>query len=148
MKLTYKGDYALKIILDLAQRYDHGLSRVKDISERQDIPKKYLEQIIIILKSAGYIRSRRGPDGGISLAKPPEKIRLGEIIRLTDGATSPITCISKTEPSKCRDFGRCPFVDMWRDIRDYTNGIVDNTTFADIVEKSKKISVKHPDYNI
>ncbi|MDI6756398.1 MAG: Rrf2 family transcriptional regulator [Endomicrobiia bacterium] len=148
MKLTYKGDYALKIILDLAQYYEKGLVRVKDISERQDIPKKYLEQIILILKGAGYVRSRRGPDGGIALAKPPEKIRLGEIIRLTDGATSPITCVSKTEPSSCRAFAGCPFVDMWRDIRDYTNRIVDHTTFADMLDRVKIIETTEPDYAI
>lgn len=148
MKLTFKGDYALKIMLDLAQNYEKGLVRIKDISKRQDIPVKYLEQIILILKGAGFVRSRRGPDGGVALARSPQKIRIGEIIRLMDGATSPITCISKTEPSKCRDLAKCPFVGMWRDIRDYTNAIVDSTTFADMAERAKKMAGKSPDYSI
>ncbi len=151
MRITYKGDYALKIILDLAEHYysEKKLVQMKEISKRQDIPLKYLEQIVLVLKGAGYIRSRRGPEGGLILSRPPEKIKVGEIIRLMDGTTSPITCISKTEPSKCRDIDRCPFVDMWLDIRNYTNKIVDNTTFADLVKKlEEKISKKTLDYVI
>ena len=151
MRITYKGDYALKIILDLAMDYYNKdcLVQMKDISKRQDIPIKYLEQIVLILKGAGYIRSRRGPEGGLRLARNPREIKVGEIIRLMDGTTSPITCVSKTEPSKCRDIRSCPFVDMWDDIRNYINNIVDKTTFADLVEKMKeRFSKKAPDYVI
>jgi Rrf2 family protein len=148
MRITYKGDYAMKILLDLSLNYTKGLAQIKDISKRQDIPLKYLEQIILILKGSGYLRSKRGPVGGIILAKPPEKIKLGEIIRLMDGSTAPITCVSKTESSKCAYDSRCPFRSIWNDIRNYTNSIVDNTTFADMVEKTKNLSAKSLDYAI
>lgn len=148
MKITYKGDYALKILLDLSLNYDKGLVQIKDISKRQDIPVKYLEQIVLILKGAGYVGSRRGPEGGVYLAKPPEKIKMGQIIRLMEGSTSPISCVSKTAPSKCNFFNRCPFVEMWTDIRDFTSKIIDNTTFADISKKLKNMSIKSPDYSI
>lgn len=156
MKITFKGDYALKILLDLSLNYldngiginSKGLVQIKDISKRQDIPIKYLEQIILILKGAGYVRSRRGPAGGVYLAKPPEEIMIGEIIRLMEGSTSPITCVSRTEPSRCDFSNRCPFIEMWKQIRDFTNKIIDNTTFADIAERLKKMTVKSPDYSI
>jgi len=148
MKITYKGDYALKILLDLSLNYGSELVQIKDISERQDIPIKYLEQIILILKGAGYIVSKRGPRGGVSLSKPPEKIRVGDIVRLMEGTTAPITCVSRTSPSKCNFYRQCPFVDLWTDIRDYTNKVIDGTTFADIAEKMAKMELQSPDYSI
>ncbi|MFA5780325.1 MAG: Rrf2 family transcriptional regulator [Elusimicrobiota bacterium] len=156
MKITFKGDYALKILLDLSLNYpdkgiginSKGLVQIKEISKRQDIPVKYLEQIILILKGAGYVRSKRGPVGGVYLAKPPEKIKVGEIVRLMEGSTSPISCVSRTATSKCSFFRRCPFVEMWTEIRDFTNKIIDGTTFADISEKVESMSVKSPDYSI
>ncbi len=159
MKITFKGDYALKILLDLSLNYgsprlQSGVSKanrlvqIKEISKRQDIPVKYLEQIILLLKGAGYVRSKRGPVGGVYLAKPPEKIKVGEIIRLMEGSTSPISCVSRTAPSKCSFFRRCPFVEMWTEIRDYTNKIIDGTTFGDIADKVKSMTVRAPDYSI
>ncbi len=148
MKITFKGDYAMKIILELSLNYNKGLVQMKDISKRQDIPLKYLEQIILILKGAGYVRSKRGPVGGVTLARSPEKIKLGEIIRLMDGTTSPITCVSKTEPSKCADMSRCVFRFIWNDVRNCINNIVDKTTFADIVEKTKALNKETLSYTI
>jgi len=150
--MTYKGDYALKILLDLTLNYHKGqeqqeLVQIKDIANRQDIPKKYLEQIITTLKGAGFIRSKRGASGGVQLAKQPGSIKLGEVIRLMDGTTSPITCVSRTEHSKCGFYQRCPFKPLWIDIRDYVNNIVDNTTFADIADKYK-VTEKCLDYTI
>lgn len=148
MKITYKGDYALKILLDLALNYGRGLIQVKDISKRQDIPLKYLGQIILTLKSAGYIISKRGHDGGVLLAKPPEKITLGEVVRITDGTTSPITCVSCSEPTKC-DFSRtCPFMPVWAEVRQSINRIVDSTTMLDMVNKYKASTVSAIDYAI
>jgi Rrf2 family transcriptional regulator, cysteine metabolism repressor len=148
VKITYKGDYAMKILLDLALHYQKGLSQLKDISKRQDIPLRYLGQIILSLKSAGYVRSKRGHDGGVELSKPPDRITLGEIIRLMDGTTSPITCISLTKPSKC-DFSKaCPFRPIWSEVRETVNGIVDKTTFADMVDKYTDLPKNYGDYMI
>ena len=140
MKISFKGDYASKAVLDLALHYDHGKIQITDIANRQDIPLKYLSQILLILKGAGYVQSRRGPNGGYWLAKTPAEITLGEIVRLMDGPTSPIACVSKTGYIKCADEPFCPFVEIWVKVRDAVNEIVDHTTFEDIckIAKTKK----------
>lgn len=139
MKLTFKGDYALKIILDLSLNYGKTLAQIKDISKRQDIPKKFLEQIVLLLKSAKYINTIRGPKGGISLAKAPSEITLGEIVRLIEGPTSPIACVSTTGYSKCDFEKKCVFRNVWLDVKERVNEVLDHTTFEDMVEKTKKM---------
>jgi Rrf2 family protein len=139
MKITFKGDYALKIILDLSLNYGKDLTQIKDIAKRQDIPKKFLEQIVLLLKGAKYINTIRGPKGGISLAKMPSEITLGEIVRLIEGPTSPIACVSTTGYSKCDFEKKCVFKGVWLDIKGKINDVLDYTTFEDMVEKTKKI---------
>ncbi|MEI7905065.1 MAG: Rrf2 family transcriptional regulator [Candidatus Firestonebacteria bacterium] len=137
MRISFKGDYALKTLLDLALNIEKGAVKISDIAKRQDIPLKYLEQILLQLKGAGYVNSKRGQDGGYFLTKPSGKITLGEIVRLTEGYTSPITCVSKTCYTKCTDEARCPFKGTWQKVRDAVNEIVDKTTIEDIVKKSR-----------
>lgn len=139
MKITFKGDYATKIILDLAHAYNKGVTQIKDIAKRQDIPERFLEQIITVLKNARYINTVRGPKGGVWLAKDPAKITLGEIVRLMEGPTSPITCVSKSCRTYCSFENRCVLKGVWGEVRDKVNEIVDHTTFADLVERSKKM---------
>ncbi|MCX5781216.1 MAG: Rrf2 family transcriptional regulator [Elusimicrobia bacterium] len=149
MKITYKGDYALKIILDLALLYNQGKTSIKEISKRQDIPRKFLEQIVTILKSAGYLKTERGSGGGISLSKDPAKITLGEIIRLIEGPTSPITCVSRSKYTKCDFEAKCALRTVFEKIRDRTSEIIDKTTFKDMVDKTKSLQKNiHPDYVI
>jgi len=149
MKITFKGDYALKIILDLSVIYGQGKTSVKEISKRQDIPRKFLEHIVTILKGAGYVRTVRGLGGGISLAKDPSKITLGEIIRLIEGPTSPITCVSKSKPTKCDFQSCCALRTVFEKVRDKTNEIVDKTTFKDMVDVTKNFRKNtNPDYII
>jgi Rrf2 family protein len=135
MKITYKGDYALKIMLDLSLEYGGALVQMKEIAGRQDIPKKFLEQIVLILKGAKYIRTVRGPKGGIALAKEPAKITIGEIIRLIEGPTAPIACVSTTGREKCDFENRCVFREVFGEITSLINDVVDKITFADIVER-------------
>jgi len=135
MKITYKGDYALKIMLDLSLEYGGPLVQMKEIASRQDIPKKFLEQIVLILKGAKYIRTVRGPKGGIALAKEPAKITVGKIIRLIEGPTAPIACVSTTGREKCDFENRCAFRDLFGEITRLINDVVDKTTFADMVER-------------
>ena len=149
MKISFKGDYALKIILELALGYDRGIIQIKDISKRQDIPTKFLEQIITTLKGAGYVKTVRGPRGGVLLAKPPSKIMLGEIIRLMEGPTSPITCVSKSCYDKCDFEKKCAFRGYFEEVRRRTNDIVDKTTFQEVAEKAKKLNSSEVlDYSI
>ena len=139
MRISFKGDYALKTILELSLNYGKGLVKISNIAKRHDIPLKYLEQILLILKGAGYVNSKRGAGGGYILAKQPEKIKLGEIIRLMEGYTSPITCVSKSCYSKCNDEIKCPFRGIWIDIRNLINNVVDKTTFKDVCKRAEKI---------
>jgi Rrf2 family protein len=138
MKVSYKCDYALKIILDLAMTYledSPALTQIKEIAKRQDIPEKFLEQIVSILKQANYVRTIRGPKGGIALAVTPKKITVGDIVRLIDGTTAPIACVSCTQYSSCNFEERCVFKPIWEEVRQQTNRIVDKMTFADLVDK-------------
>lgn len=140
MKITFKGDYALKIILDLAQNYRRELVQMKDLARRQDIPKKFLEQIVLLLKSAKYLNTTRGPKGGLSLAKAPGEITLGEIVRLVEGPTSPIACVSTTGYSPCNFEKRCVFRDIWLEIKTKTNAVLDHTTFAEMADRSRALA--------
>jgi len=135
MKITFKGDYALKIMLDLSLEYGGPLVQMKEIASRQDIPKKFLEQIVMILKGAKYIRTVRGPKGGIALGKEPAKITLGEIVRLIEGPTEPIACVSATGREKCDFENRCAFREVFGEITRLINDVVDKITFADMVER-------------
>ena len=138
MKITFKGDYALKMILDLSLLYGQKTS-IKEISKRQDIPRKFLEQIVTILKGAGYVKTVRGLGGGVSLAKDPRKITLGEIIRLIEGPASPIACVSRSKHSKCDFEGRCALRLVFEKVRNRTSEIIDKTTFQDMVESTKSL---------
>jgi len=149
MKLSFKGDYALKIILDLSLSHTKGISQIKDISKRQDIPTKFLEQIITTLKGAGYVKTVRGPKGGVFLSKPPSKITMGDIIRLMEGPTSPITCVSKSGYDKCSYEKKCAFKGYFEEVRTRINDVVDKTTFQDIADKARRLnSAEAPDYSI
>jgi Rrf2 family protein len=129
----------LKIILDLALNCGNGITQIKDISRRQDIPEKFLEQIITTLKGAGYVKTVRGPKGGVFLSKPPSKITMGEIIRLMEGPTSPIACVSKSGHAKCSFEKLCAFRGYFDEIRTRINDVVDKTNFQEIADKSKKL---------
>lgn len=149
MKISFKGDYALKTILDLAQYHKQGLVQISDIAKRQDIPLKYLEQILLVLKGAGYVQSKRGPEGGYLLSKMPKEITLGEIVRLMEGPTSPITCVSRSAYNKCNDERKCPFRGIWLEVKESIDKIVDNTTFEDMIKRVEEMKRKTTaDYSI
>ena len=137
MKITYKGDYALKTILDLAGHFGSGPVVINDLSSRLDIPTKFLEQILLDLKRAGFVESRRGKIGGYSLAKEPAKITLGEVIRFIEGPIGPIACVDK-KYSGCHDVSSCVFRNIWAQVSSSTSKIIDNITFEDLLKRSKK----------
>ncbi len=139
MKITYKGDYALKTILDLAQHFGNGPVAINDLSRRLDIPTKFLEQILLDLKRAGFVESRRGKVGGYSLARHPAKLTLGEVTRFIDGPLEPIACVDK-HYSGCHDLAHCVFRGIWEDVSRATARIIDNVTFEDLLRKTRKIN--------
>ncbi|MDD5450014.1 MAG: Rrf2 family transcriptional regulator, partial [Candidatus Omnitrophica bacterium] len=93
MRITYKGDYALKAILDLSVNYGKGVITIHDLAKRADVPIKFLEQVLLDLKRGGFVESRRGKSGGYLLSKPPANITAGDIIRFIDGPIEPIACL-------------------------------------------------------
>src|SRR5438128_12159024 len=109
MKLSVRGEYAMRAMLVLASNYDESVVRIQTISEKQRIPKRFLEQILNDLKSAGVVQSRRGITGGYRLAKRPEEIKLATVIRHIEGALAPVNCVSENFYQKCScpDESRC-----------------------------------------
>ena len=137
MKITYKGDYALKAILDLALYYEQGVVvTIHDMAKRADIPIKFLEQVLMDLKRGGFVESRRGKIGGYYLARPPAAIKMGEIIRYIDGPTEPIACTEK-EYAGCKDIYTCVFRSILQDVAKATSEIVDNITFENLINRIK-----------
>lgn len=139
MKISTKGRYALRLMIDLAVNYEGSPIRIKDIAERQDISNKYLEQIIAILNKAGYVKSVRGPQGGYSLKKSPEEYTVGMILRLTEGSLAPVACVEEDE-TDCERQGGCVTYLLWKKIADAVNDVVDTVTLKDLVEWQKGIN--------
>ena len=137
MRITYKGDYALKTILDLALDYGDSPVTIYNLAKRADIPIKFLEQILLDLKRGGFVESRRGKVGGYILAKHPKDIKVGDVIKFIDGPIEPIAC-SQDYYSGCGDMYKCVFRPIWKEISQAVSGIVDSVTFEDLVRQSQR----------
>lgn len=135
MKLSTRSRYATRALLDLALHNEDKHVLLKDISRRQQISLQYLEHLITPLKAAGLVFSTRGPRGGISLAKPPENIRLNQIIQLLEGSIAPVECVDK--PEVCSRSELCVTRDIWGELKDAMNKILVSTTLQDLVERQK-----------
>ena len=134
MRITYKGDYALKAVLDLAWHHDRELVTINDLAKRIDAPVKFLEQILLDLKKGGFVESRRGKVGGYLLAKPPAGITVGDVVRFIDGPTGPIACVNQGYEG-CGDTPRCVFRGIWQKVDQATSEIIDNITFEELVSR-------------
>src|SRR3989338_871361 len=135
MKITYKGDYSLKAMLSLALHYNKGVLSIHELAKKGDIPFKFLEQILLTLKKGGFVGSKRGINGGYLLARPPETITIGEIIRFIEGPIEPVECANKDSYEKCKDFPYCVFKDIWSNVYTATSLVVDTITFAELVRR-------------
>ena len=137
MKISTKGRYALRLMLDLAYNHTGSFIPIKNISQRQDISDKYLEQIITQLSRAGLVKSARGAQGGYMLAKEPQEYTVGEILRLLEGNLAPVACVDDTKEA-CPRADECVTMEVWREIKDAVNKVVDNITLADLVEQQRQ----------
>lgn len=147
MKISYKGDYALKAILDLSYRFEEKRAvSVSEISNRQNIPAQYLEQILLVLKGAGIIGSKRGVGGGFFLKKAPENIVVGDVVRLVEGPLEPIACGRKIHDYSCGEEKECVFREIWVNVTEAISEIVDNVTFADIMRRDQEMKRKNMEY--
>ena len=137
MKISTKGRYALRMMLDIAQHSEEKPVSVKEIAARQEVSDKYLEQIISLLNGAGYVRSIRGPQGGYLLRKKPEEYTVGMILRLTEGTLSPVPCVEEDAIPCDREAG-CVTVKLWRKLNNAISDVVDHVTLADLLEWDEK----------
>ncbi|MGI6403415.1 MAG: RrF2 family transcriptional regulator [Oscillospiraceae bacterium] len=133
MKISTRGRYALRMMLDLAAHHQEFVA-IKSIAERQGISSKYLEQIITTLSRAGYVRSARGPQGGYKLSRPAKEYTVGMILRLIEGSLVPVACM-ENQPNQCPRCQQCVTLDIWKQIDDAISGVVDHITLEDLLRK-------------
>lgn len=144
MMLSQKCQYAFRAIFELARRY--GVPEpapVAVIAESQGIPARFLEQILAELKQGGFVTSRRGAQGGYTLAVPPEQLRVGDIIRFVEGPISPVKCIVTGDEGECTQRDHCMFMEFWERARKALEDVYDSTTFQDLVREAQSRVDKH-----
>ncbi len=143
MKLSKKSEYGLRALIELAMTHGKTTLQRQEIAARQHIPIEFLEQILLMLKRAGLVSSRRGIKGGYALIKQPKDITLGQVIRVLDGPLAPISCVSKTAYQKCHECPyankpRCPVQQAMGTVRDAIAGILDHYSLADFASGHRK----------
>lgn len=146
MKISTKGRYAVRVMLDLALNNTGNCIKVKDIAARQGISEKYLEQIIAALSRAGYVNSVRGAQGGYRLSKQPKDYTVGMILRVTEGSLAPVACLDAGAEA-CERCDTCETLAVWRELAKAIDNVVDSVTIADLAEQRKK-RLEALDYSI
>lgn len=137
MKISTKGRYALRMLLDLAEHQNSGYIALKDIAARQDISKKYLEQIVPLLNKSDILKANRGFQGGYMLAKSPEKYTVGDILRITEGSLSPVACLEHN-PNQCVHSADCPTLQVWQGLERVINEYLDGITLQDLLDQQRE----------
>jgi Rrf2 family protein len=140
MRLSSKGEYATRAILELARCYKKDEPVPVDvIAKAQKIPSRFLEQILLSLRRAGFVRSRRGPRGGYILAKPPSQISIAQVTRAIDGPLAPVACVSQLEHEDCELSETCELKCLWQELRDTISDLLEGVSFQDIIDKTWEI---------
>lgn len=132
MKISTKGRYALRVIIELAQRKSEGYISLKAIAERQEISMKYLEMIVAILHTAGFVISLRGKNGGYKLAKEPGEYTVGSILKLTEGSLAPVSCLESNE-NRCSRAENCITLPMWKKLDTLIDDYLESVTIEDMI---------------
>jgi Rrf2 family protein len=136
MWITRRTDYATRAVLALAIAEDGTPRKLQELADATATPVTVLEQVLPQLRSAGIVRSERGPTGGYRLNHPPDEITLGRVVRLIQGPLAPISCATRSEPEPCAMEIGCSLRETWAQVRDATIAILDDTTFADLAARS------------
>lgn len=136
MKLSTRGRYGTRALLELALHQGEGPVLLKDIAQRQQISVQYLEHLITPLIAGGVVRSTRGARGGVSLTRSPEQVKLSEIVQLLEGSTAPVECVSN--PEACNRSELCVTRDIWSELKRVTDGVLESVTLQDLVERQKQ----------
>jgi len=136
MKLSTRGRYGLRALLDLALHQGEGLVLLKDIARRQEFSLPYLDHLITPLIAAGLVKSTRGARGGVVLFKPPSEIKLSEVVELLEGSIAPVDCVN--DPKVCHRSAFCVARDVWSEMKDAMSQVLDSTTIQDLVERQRQ----------
>src|SRR5215471_8186282 len=141
MKLSLRGEYALRALLVLGLNHGEAVVRIQTISAQQNIPKRFLEQILNDLKSAGFVQSRRGVSGGYRLARRPEDISLAAVVRHIEGALAPVSCVSERfyEKCSCPDESRCAIRSVMKEVREAIVRVAERVTIAEMCDRWRKL---------
>lgn len=140
MRVTRRAEYALRALLDMAEHADEGPLRIEEIARRQHIPRNFLANLLVPLKRARLVQSKKGPEGGYFLSRPARRITVGEVLRLLDGPVVPINCVSRELGEKCELGGDCGYFPLWQRVRDAVAAVVDQTTVADVLEEHQRLA--------
>lgn len=145
MKLSLRGEYALRALIVLGLNYDQPVVRIQTISKLQNIPKRFLEQILNELKAAGIVESRRGVAGGYRLRMPPDQVTLAEVIRYIEGPLAPVSCVSERyyERCTCPDENNCGIRSVMKEVREAIVKILESVTLAQLCERVRKLQGEH-----
>lgn len=139
MKLSTKGRYGLRAMLDMAQNEEEGPIASHTIAQRQEISERYLEQLLIPLKQAGLVKSIRGSQGGYVLGRAPKDISVGDIIRVLEGPLAPVDCVNEVNPDECKRSDYCVTRIIWAKVRDSVAEILDSYSLEDLVKESQQM---------
>ncbi|HTN44220.1 MAG TPA: Rrf2 family transcriptional regulator [Nitrospiria bacterium] len=143
--LSHKAKYALKALLVLAEDYGHGPMLISDLAEREGIPKKFLEHILLELKKHGLLQSQKGKGGGYLLGKPPGSVTFGQVIRILDGPLAPVSCVSQMAYQRCKeckDEATCGVRIVMKETRDAIAEVLDGVTLTQALKKMKHVKIK------
>jgi Rrf2 family protein len=146
MKLSTKGRYGIKAMLDLAMHSSEGQVSLKSIAERQEISENYLEQLFALLRKNGLVKSVRGAQGGYILAQNPEKVTVGAVLRSLEGSLARVECVSEGDHTRCDRSNACVTRIVWEKIRDKVNEVVDSITLKDLIDEYIKINNSTNDF--
>ncbi len=143
MRLSTRGEYGVKAMIDLALHYGEGPTALKSVAERQFISEHYLEQLIASLRKAGLVTSVRGAQGGYELARPPGEITVGDVVRVLEGPIAPVECVDESQEfSNCTHSESCVTRIVWKRLRDSITQVLDSTTLADLSEEARKMQAR------
>lgn len=134
MKISTKGRYALRMLIDLTENREKGFVSLKEIAARQGVSKKYLEQIVPVMNASGLLITNRGYQGGYKLSKDPSAITVGEILRCTEGSMAPVSCLDQT-PNQCERCSECVTLPIWMGLEKVINEYLDGITLQDIIDQ-------------